>query len=723
MISLPRIVALLFFAFGFATASNGDTVGNLKSPAVAPVRPVTETLWGRKVTDQYRYMEALDPQTISWIKEQGGYTRKVLDSIAPRAALAKKVAAFTAGFGFVQGYVTYAGRAIYEYRAPGSDNFDLMVADVKGTRKLVDVTALRASHHGSPYAINYFLASPDGTKVGVGISEGGSEDAMLFVYDAVKGGIIAGPIDKAQFGATSWSMDSRKLYFIRLKQLGPHDPGTEKYRDASLFGWDLRSAPRAILGKAAGHGPTFLPDETPSVSLNPGSHLAAAVSVNGVQNEQALWLAPAVKVDDPAVAWKPFVTRDDDINGLDMRGDEIFLLSHKNAPTFQVLAVRAGAPLSSAQILVPVQKDRVIESVHAASDGLYVLARQGAYSQLLRVPTGTSTIEKIDLPFKGHISEAFSDPRTPGIAISLESFVIPSSEFVFLPKIGKFADLQLSTSPSYDAGRYQVSDLQAKARDGVLVPDTLVQPKEAHGAQIVLIQAYGAYGISQLADFSPRAVAFLEAGGSYASCHVRGGGELGEDWRLAGKDASKHNSWGDMIACGEDLIARGITTKQKLFIFGGSAGGVTVGRALTERPDLFAGVIDSVPAANTLRMEFSPNGPSNIPEFGSVTTEQGFKNLYEMDTIQHIKVGTRYPAVLITTGLNDPRVSPWEPAKLAAALQGSGTANPVLLRVDADAGHGIGSTKTQNDELYADMYAFVFWRSGLPNWQPTALRH
>ena len=122
------------------------------------------------------------------------------------------------------------------------------------------------------------------------------------------------------------------------------------------------------------------------------------------------------------------------------------------------------------------------------------------------------------------------------------------------------------------------------------------------------------------------------------------------------------------------LIARGITTKDKLFIIGGSAGGITMGRALTERPDLFAGVIDLVPAGNTLRAEFSPNGPPNIPEFGTVKTEAGFKNLYEMDTIRHVKKGVQYPAVMVTTGLNDPRVSPWEPAKVAAALQASGTA-------------------------------------------------
>jgi prolyl oligopeptidase len=245
-----------------------------------------------------------------------------------------------------------------------------------------------------------------------------------------------------------------------------------------------------------------------------------------------------------------------------------------------------------------------------------------------------------------------------------------------------------------------------------------VRTKDAKGPKIVLIQAYGWYGISQLANFSFRAVSFLEAGGTYASCHVRGGGELGEAWRLAGKDANKPNTWRDLIACAEDLIARGYTTRDKLFILGGSGGGITVGRAMTERPDLFAGVIALVPGANALRWEFQPAGPLNVPESGTITTEEGFKNLYEMDTIRHVRPDVQYPPVLIATGLNDPRAAPWEPAQLAAALQASGTARPILLRADEDAGHGIGSTKLQDDALYADMWAFVFWRAGLPDWRP-----
>ena len=419
------------------------------------------------------------------------------------------------------------------------------------------------------------------------------------------------------------------------------------------------------------------------------------------------------------MTWTKFLTREDDVTNVDMRGAEIFLLSHKDAPTFKVLTVHAGQPLSSASTLVPAQADRVIEGIHASADALYVLARHGAYSQLLRIPVGSTSIEEVPLPFRGHINEAFTDPRTPGITLDLSSFITPPAEFVYHPANKAFSELKIGTRGDFVPSEYSLSDLQAKAADGTLVPLSLVQPKSAQAPQVTIIEAYGSYGISELADFSVRRAVAMRQGITYGVCHVRGGGELGEQWRLGGKDANKHNTWDDLIRCSEYLIARGVTTPAKLFILGGSAGGITMGRAMTERPDLFAGVLDEVPAANPLRSEFTAGGPANIPEFGSITTAEGLANLYEMDTIQHVKKGTQYPAVMITTGLNDPRVAPWEPAKLAAALQASGTARPILLRIDEEAGHGVGSTKTQTDALGADIIAFVFWRAGLPDWQPT----
>jgi prolyl oligopeptidase len=701
-----------------ATGAEDAPVSPRMKPPAAVVKPVTETLWGRQVTDNYRYMEALDPSTIAWMKAQGRYTRSVLDAIPPLTELGTEVARFSASFGLIQGYVRYGGRAFYEERAPGSDNFDLIAADASGVRKIVDVAALRKAHGGKPYAINYFLASPDGGKVAVGIAQGGSEDAVLTVYDAVSGKKIAGPIDRARFGATAWSEDSKILYFIRLKKLAATDPLTDTYKDATADAWDLKSQPVAILGATIGHGPTLNPVEFPALVMSAGAPLAAALSINGVQTELAVWLTPVAAVRDPKAAWTQFVTRPDGITAIDMRGAEIFLLSHQDAPTFKVLSVRAGQPLGSASVLVPAQPDRVIEEIHAAADALYVLARHGAYSQLLRIPAGTTSIEEVPLPVQGHIGEAFADPRASGVTVDVSSWVVPSTLYAYRPENKSFSDLKIGARGDIDSSKYVVRDLSARAGDGVMVPLSLIQPRDASGERIAIIEAYGSYGISELADFSVRRAAAIRRGIAYGVCHVRGGGDLGEAWRFGGKDANKHNTWDDLIACSEYLIARGDTSKHKLFILGGSAGGITVGRAITERPDLFAGAIDLVPASNTLRDEFSPNGPPNIPEFGSVTTEAGFKNLYEMDTLRHVKAGTQYPALLVTTGLNDPRVSPWEPAQTAAAFQASGTSRPVLLRIDEEAGHGIGSTKAQTDALTADWIGFVLWQAGVPQWQP-----
>jgi prolyl oligopeptidase len=375
--------------------------------------------------------------------------------------------------------------------------------------------------------------------------------------------------------------------------------------------------------------------------------------------------------------------------------------------------------------------DRVLEGLSVASDGIYLFALDGAYSRLLRVPTGTTKIEELGLPTRGHVQsnstgyfnwqpDAFADPRAPGVVINLSSWVVPGAEYRYDSQSQRFTDLQLSTPGDINPSDYVVSDLEAKAHDGVMVPLALIEPKATFGARITRLYAYGSYAISTLADFTPRGALATREGIATAYCGVRGGGEKGEAWHLAGKDANKHNTWEDLIACSEYLIAHGITTKDKLFIQGGSAGGIAIGRAITERPDLFAGAIDVVPLANPLRFEFSANGALNIPEFGSVKTDQGFKNLFAMDSIAHVRKGATYPAVMITTGLNDPRVAPWLPAKFAAALQASGTANPILLRVDADAGHGVASSQAQYNDLFTDMISFMYWRGGKPGWIPAA---
>jgi prolyl oligopeptidase len=217
----------------------------------------------------------------------------------------------------------------------------------------------------------------------------------------------------------------------------------------------------------------------------------------------------------------------------------------------------------------------------------------------------------------------------------------------------------------------------------------------------------------------PRFLAWYELGGIRATCHVRGGGAYGEEWHLAGKQATKANTWKDLIACAEYLIKQGYTSSAKIGIHGGSAGGILIGRAMTERPDLFAVAVPEVGVLNAVRAETSANGVPNIPEFGTVKDEKQFAALLEMDAYHHVKDGVKYPATLLFHGINDPRVPPWMSLKMAAQLQAANASGkPIMLRIDYANGHGVGSTKTQRQEQYADMWSFMLWQFGDPRFQP-----
>ena len=698
-----------------STPPAGLAPGLARAP-VAEMHPVIDDYYGTKLVDRYRWMETLDAPTIAWMKAQGAYTRAVLDSIPPRQAFLRQTAAFTGAFGLIAKLQAYGERTFYLNRAPGSDSYDLMVREANDTTaKLVDIAALSVANGGSPFAINYYAASPDGSRVAVGISAGGSEDASLSVYDVASRKLVAGPISRAHFGAPNWSDDGSVLYFNRLADTQDR---AARFLNSMAVVWNLKDEPLPLFGATVGHGLKVAPEQSPQVALWPAGSAAAGIIVNGVQNELQVWLVPVHQAADASAPWKQLTTYDDGVTNLEISGDRIFLLSHHDAPTFKILALHSGQTLAQATVLLPADPHRIVESIHAAADGLYVSTREGIFSRLLRIPLDGGEPLEIALPFQGAIGEMFTDPRAPGVSITLESFVRPPTALRFDAGSKRFVELKLTVAPRYDASQFILTKLSAKAADGVSVPLTLIRPKGTRHGTPVLLNAYGSYGISTLPNFRPLWIPFMAAGASTAYCHVRGGGELGETWRLAGKDDKKPNTWRDLIACAEQLIARGVATRRTLFIRGGSAGGITVGRAMEERPDLFAGVIDQVPAANTLRSELEANGPANIPEFGTTKNEQGFRNLWAMDSYQGVRDGMQYPPILITTGLNDPRVGPWEPAKLAARLQASGSKAPVLLRVEADAGHGVGSTKTQNDEFSADVAAFVFWHAGLRAWQP-----
>ena len=714
-------VAFAVLAVAPISAQSGERV-NPVAPGDAPsglvAQPVEETYFGTKVTDRFRFMEAMDPTTIAWMKAQGTYTRSVFDSIAPRAEYLRTLSAFGASFGFVRSVQVTRNHIFYLERKPGSDVYDLVVRASGGqTHTLVDTKALITAAGGVPQAIDYFTASRDGKRVAVGISGGGSEASSLTVLDTATGATVAGPIDRAQWASPSWTDDGAALFLGRLQETRPGAAPTDKYLNSSSSYWDLNSPPVLVAGAATGLGPIKDPVVFARTRVVPSASRAILFGFNGVQNEIEAWIAPLGDARSQRAKWRQIAKRDDAVTAVVANAKTVYLLTHHDAPTFKVMALPLDGTLPRAQTLVPARPDRVIESIHAAADGLYVAGRRGLSGELLYV-RADGTVTQVKLPFRGIISDVATDAALPGAVVALEGWVNPPAYFRFDSTKGTFTDLGLISGPTLDPKKYFVTELSATASDGTAIPMSVIAPPGPVSPRPTLLDAYGAYGISNLPTFVPRIPTFADAGGVYAECHVRGGGELGEAWRLGGKDANKPNTWRDFIACAEALIAKGYTTREMLTIQGTSAGGITVGRAATERPDLFAGAIARVGDVDALRSEVMPSGPANIPEFGTFKDEQGFKNLLAMDAYQHVRDDVHYPAFLLTTGLNDPRVEPWEPAKMAARLLESAYHAPVLLRVEDAAGHGMGTTKSIRDAEDADIAAFVFWRAGVKDWQP-----
>jgi prolyl oligopeptidase len=656
----------------FSVAAGLAIAAGLTLPPTAPVKPVTDDYFGHKIVDPYRYMEDLkDAGVQSWIKAQASYTADMLARIPGREKLLARIHELnTAATARVTEVQVLPGDILFYEKTLASENVAKLYfrRGLRGKEKLpIDPSRLNVDG-GPPHVINYYSPSWDGNHVAVGISEGGSEQAILHIVDVSNGKESPETIDRAPF-YVSWR-DSGSFFYLRYQKMLPGMPATEKeLKSTALLHTIGTSAENdaAVLGYDRSPLVHVEPIDFPVVVTDPGSPLAVGLLAHGVQNEAMLYAAPITSLNaSGGISWKKLVDTEDEITDIAQHGDELYLLSHKDAPRSKIIRTSLSHPDLGNAVVVAPQSGAVIKNLHAAQDALYLRELDGGIGRLMRVPYSGGAPEEIKLPFDGDFSFEGSDTRVPGVLLALRSWVKASRILRYDPAARSLADTGLQTLGKYDDPSGVVSEeVKAPSYDGTLVPLSIVHRKglSLNGANPTLLVGYGAYGITLDPQFNPRYLAWLESGGVYAVAHVRGGGEYGESWYRAGYKLTKPNTWRDFIACAEFLVSHKYTSSGKLAGEGGSAGGILIGRSITERPDLFAAAIDEVGVSDTLRVELSENGPVNIPEFGSVKTHEGFEDLYTMSSYAHVDDRTPYPAVMLTTGINDPRVAPWQAAK------------------------------------------------------------
>jgi prolyl oligopeptidase len=695
------------------------------APPKASVRPVTETLHGVTVTDPYRWMEnAADPEWQPYLMGQNAYARAVLGKIPGREDLAAKIGHVSGEVAAVSAVQPAGGMIFSEIRPAGANTFKLYVRQgMHGQDRLLfdpDTLASGAVH----YSLDYWSASPDGSYVALATSPAGSENSVLRFMHTATGKMLPEAIDQAQWGIGSWTPDGTGIFVTRLKPGTKHgDP--DHYLDSKCWLHTLNTDPagdKLMLAKGSDPAVAMQDIDAPVVFTQAGSDFAVAVLQTGVQNEAQFFISPLAPALAGRPSWKRICDAADDVTGAALMGPDLYLLTHKDAPRYRIVKIMSANPVFADGVHLVPEGLAVLKALATASDGVYVQSLDAGIGQVFRLkPDGSRTALK--LPYPGAVSALSADPLAPGCWFVLESWVKPAV-LCYAAADGTVTLTDIVPKPDVDVSPYESLEVMVRARDGVMVPLSIIYAKHAglkSGPAPLYLEAYGAYGLDIDPAFGPRVLPWLDLGGVYAVAHVRGGGELGDGWHQDGQKLTKPNTWHDCIDCAEYLIAKGWTSRAKLAVEGTSAGGIMIGRLLTERPELLAVAVVRVGDSNALRFQFMEAGPANIPEFGSIADEVGFRGLQEMDALSHVRDGVKYPAILLTTGVNDPRVASWEPGKFTARLQAAtASGKPVILRVETDAGHGIGSTRKQRDDETADTYAFILWQTGDPRFQPPA---
>ena len=695
------------------------------APPVAEVQDVQTVYHGTTVHDPYRWMEDVkSPRAQAWMLAQGEATRALLDRIDQRDDIQARLSELRrSGGDGVRSVMRLGGDRIYYLkRAVGENQFKLVVRQgLAGPERVLVDPKLETDRTKVPHAINHFSPSWDGRYVAYGMSAGGSEQASLFVLDVASGKTIGAPVPRV-LTAAHWLPDSRSLLYNQLKEMASGDAETEYYMDSRVFLLRLAPTSQASSKPVA----VFGRNDTPKLGLErldvaelitaPGSRWVVARTTDTTVPEGKLFVAPVAQLGRPGIVWRAIGEPADKMQAVALQRDRLFVLSRAGAPRSKVVAVDLQrGTLKNARDVVAEPNTGMLEWMLPTRSGLLVGHRMGTLVQPRRHAPGDLVGQPVALPAAGAawVSDAPAADHDD-VIVTFSSWTAPS-RFLRLQGNKAVALSLRSVEPDFKVPPLRVTEVEFASHDGVKVPMTVLHREglALDGSNPVLLIGYAAYGFTISAGFWPSNIAWMERGGVVALVNARGSGVHGEAWYRAGFKQTKRNTWLDGVAGARWLIAQGYGSAKTMTAMGGSAGGIFVGRATTAAPELFAAAVYEVGALDTVRAEESANGITNVSEFGTVKDPSEFQALLEMSTYHQIKDGTAYPGVLLVHGMNDPRVDVWNSAKTAARLQAaSSSGRPALLRLDPQAGHGVGSTASQADAENADIQAFLLWQTG-----------
>jgi prolyl oligopeptidase len=714
----------------------------LPAPPDTPKRPVTDEYHGVQVVDDYRWLENWDdPAVKQWSAAQNARTRAYFDHLPARTAVKARLRELITNASVSYADVQYrAGVLFAEKNQPPKEQPILVMlrsADDPTSEKVI-FDPNSASSKGS-LSVDFFVPSFGGKYVAAAISENGSEDASAHIFEVATGKELPDVVPRVNFatagGSIAWKADSSGFYYTRYPQGNEYAPDDADFFQQVYFhklGTDAKQDVY-IVGKEF---PRIA--ETHLTMSDDGRWLLASVANgDGGQFEHFL-----MNLDG---RWTQLTHFEDGIVeakfGPGERGGDsaIYLLSRKDAPRGQILRLSLVQPghaqaaevnfdLGQAKVVVPQtsgsgtdENDRAsIEDFIPTWGHLYVIDIVGGPSRVRVFDSKGQSLPAPPLPPVTSVDLAVA-VGGGDLLMKIQNFIEPPAYYELDAASGKLTRTALfETSPAKFDDSEVVREF-ATSKDGTRIPLNIIRLKKTKldGTNPVLYVGYGGYNISSKPAFDfwlfgPPSRSFVEQGGIFVVANIRGGGEYGEEWHHAGNLTHKQNVFDDFIAGAQYLVDQKYTSPEHLAIAGGSNGGLLMGAALTQRPDLFRAVVSYVGIYDMLRVELDPNGEFNITEFGTVKDPEQFKALYAYSPYHHVKDGTAYPAILMLTGENDHRVNPMESRKMTARLQAAtSSGRPILLRTSSSSGHGFGTALDEQIDEDADVFSFLFDQLGM----------
>jgi len=693
-------------------------------PEIAPVKPVTNTYFSKTIEDPYQYLENLkDTAVLSWLSSQNTYAKEVLQDISGRAQLLKKI----------EIYDNLSAETVFDlkvlspnayYYLKHSKNHEATILYFKegidGEETEIFNSENYKPNSKQTYIINYFQPSWNGKKIAIGFTKNDEEFSEVVVYDVEKKQFNKEIIDHcwpSELGGINWLADDSGFIYLHIPDIDTSSPNYILNTATVLYRLGTNPKDLQVIFSKKTH-----PELNLSAADFPIVHIFGKEQkymfgrVGGIGFKD-YYYAPITELTKETVTWKPLFKKKHKVEKFMAIADEIYFLSAQNASNFRICKTRFDQldfdhPIN----IIPESKDEILKDFTITSEGLfYTTSKNGVRANLYHLKD--QKIDTIELPkASGSINLATIGTQFSHLWIEVESWIRHKNRYRYDMQEKAFKQENITPVVEYpELNDIVVKEIEITSYDGAKVPLSIIYKKGLvkNGQNRMLLNGYGSYSWINAPMLYPYLLYWIAEGGVYAVAHVRGGGEKGELWHKDGFKSSKPNTWKDFIACTEYLIEHKFTSPERFAVWGGSAGGINIGRAITERPDLYAAAVIRVGLLNTLRSEIAPNGQNNIKEFGTIKDSLEFEALLRMDAYHHVEKNTPYPAVLLTAGLNDSRVAAWQPAKFAARMQAATNSDaPILLSVNFSEGHGFDRTQKSKREELADIISFALWQTG-----------